>query len=93
MPKNGPYVLHYSVGIATNCGVDGPGFGQGARFSGPIQTGLPARLASCAVDTVSVSQMYSGRSVTLTTDVLPHNLAFTMVLEVVDREALGSRFA
>ena len=43
------------VGIATGCGLDGPGIESrwGARFSAPVQTGPGARPASCTMDTES----------------------------------------
>jgi hypothetical protein len=44
-----------SVGIATRCGLDGPGIESwwGARFSAPVQTGSEAHPASCTMGTGS----------------------------------------
>ena len=46
-----------AVGIATRCGLDGPGIESrwgGARFSAPIQTGPGAHPASCTMRTGSL---------------------------------------
>jgi len=45
-----------SVGIATRCGLDGPGFESpwGARFSAPVRTFPGAHPASCTVGTGSL---------------------------------------
>ena len=44
-----------SVGIATRCGLDGPGIESrwGARLSVPVQTGPGAHPASCTMGTGS----------------------------------------
>ena len=44
-----------SVGIATRCGLDGPGIESrwGVRFSAPVQTGPGAHPASCTMGTGS----------------------------------------
>jgi hypothetical protein len=57
-----------SVGIATGCGLDGPGikYRLGARFSAPVQTAPGAYLASCTMGTGSFPGVASGRGVTLT---------------------------
>ena len=61
-----------SVGIATGCGLDGPGIESrwGVRFSVPVQTGPGAHPASCTIGTGSFPGVKSGRAVTLT----PHSL-------------------
>jgi len=57
-----------SVGIATRCGLDGPGSnpGGGARYSAPIQTCPGAHPASCTMRTGFFQRVKSGRDVTLT---------------------------
>ena len=57
-----------SVTIATDYGLDGPGFESrwGARFSAPVQTGPGAHPASCTMGTGSFPGVKSGRGVTLT---------------------------
>ena len=49
------YVLGSVVGIATGCGLDGPGIESrwGARFSAPVKTGPGAHPASCTMGTGS----------------------------------------
>ena len=61
-----------SVGIATDCRLDGPGIESrwGARFSTPLQTGPGAHPASCTMGTGSFLAVEGGRDVTLT----PHPL-------------------
>jgi hypothetical protein len=61
-----------SVGIATDYGLDVPGFESwwGARFSAPVQTGPGVHSASCTMGTGSFPGVKSGRVVTLT----PHPL-------------------
>ena len=61
-----------SVGIATGCGLDGPGIESrlGARFSALVQTGPGAHPASCTMGIWSFPEVKSGRRVTLT----PHSL-------------------
>ena len=65
-------VVGSTVGVATRCGLDGPGvesqWGR-ARFSGPFQTGPGTHPASCTMGTGSVS----GRGV----DLLPQSNAET----------------
>jgi hypothetical protein len=57
------------VGIATDCGLDGPGIESrwGAIFSAPVQTGPGAHPASCAMGTGSFAEVKYGRGVLLTT--------------------------
>jgi len=57
-----------SVGIATGCGLDGPGIKSrwGSKFSAPVQTGPGAQPVSCTVGIESFPGVKCGRSVTLT---------------------------
>jgi len=61
-----------SVGIATGCGLEGPGIESrvGARFSAPVQTGPGVHPASCTMGTGSFLRVKNGRGVTL----IPHPL-------------------
>jgi len=61
-----------SVGIATGYGAgrSGDRIPVGARFSAPVQTGPGAHPASCTMHTGSSPEVKSGRSVTLTLQVL-----------------------
>ena len=56
------------VGIATGCGLDGPGIESrwGARFYAPVQTGPGAHPASFKMGAGSSPGVKSGRGVTLT---------------------------
>lgn len=83
--------MHDSVGIATSCGVDGPGLGRGPDFPDPLR---PApRPAQHLVQWIPrLSRVYSRRSVTLATDPLASQLGLHHGIEVVDSEAPGSRF-
>jgi hypothetical protein len=56
------------VGIATGCGLDGPGIQSrwAARFSAPVQTGPEAHPPACTMGTGSYPEVKSGRGVTLT---------------------------
>jgi len=61
------------VGIATGYGLDGLAieshWGEGARFSAPVQTGPGAHPNSCTMGTGSFPGVKSGRGLTLT----PHS--------------------
>ena len=65
------------VGIATGCGLDGPGIESqwGARFFTPVQTGPGAHSASCTMGAESFQGVKSGRDVMLT----PHPLLSAVV--------------
>jgi len=58
-----------SVGIATDCGLDGLGIESWweARFSAPVQTGPGVHPAFCTMGTASFPGVKGGRGVLLTT--------------------------
>ena len=65
MFKSGP---GSSVGIATDCGLDGPGSNPGGdRDFPPVQTGAEAHPASCKMGTGSFPGVRCGRGVLMTT--------------------------
>ena len=60
-----------SVGIATDYGLDGPGWNPGGDgFFPPVQTGPGAHPVSCTMGTESFSGVKCGRGVLLTTHTL-----------------------